>query len=120
MSVDKTLLRQAAERVRDAAPGTPTLEALRHLQACFGWETVLNLLDEAEAPAPKLSDAQRRMLDELSEPMAQFQTHWWFDSRPKQRTLDVLVRLGLATRKVSTTAAGVVGYRLTPRGQEAL
>lgn len=49
MSVDKSLLRQAAERVRDAAPGTPTLEALRHLQACFGWETVLLLLEEAES-----------------------------------------------------------------------
>lgn len=50
MSVDKSLLRQAAERVRDAAPDQ-TLETLRHLQACFGWETVLKLLDEADLVA---------------------------------------------------------------------
>ncbi len=49
MTVDKSLLRQAAERVRDAAPGNPTLEALRHLQACFGWETVLQLLEDVNA-----------------------------------------------------------------------
>ncbi len=59
--VDISLLRQAAERCRDAAPGVPKLETLRHLQACFGWETVLNLighLDDVERKLDALDDGE--------------------------------------------------------------
>jgi len=144
MTVDKSLLRQAAERVRDAAPGTPTLEALRHLQACFGWETVLKLLDEADRVHSEKSGAE--MLELLRHAVGKNGYRNYFAAEPHSpdwESWELLVGLGLANRgraipgglvyfHVSKPGIAMLrrlsprkykrelGATLTPRGREAI
>jgi len=70
-NVDVALLRQAAEKCRDAKPGMPTLEALRHLQACFGWETVLNLLARLDT-VERDEDMLRELIATVRESIANY------------------------------------------------
>ncbi len=98
MTVDKSLLRQAAERCRDAGPGK-LLGALRHLQACFGWETVLSLLEEAD----RVYSAERgaEMLELLRHAVGKngFRNHFAVEPySPDWESWELLVGLGLAQR----------------------
>lgn len=61
--------------------------------------------------------AQRRMVDELAEPMAPLQEYWFFATYRHCRPLENLVRLGVAERCGQRDAAARTGYRLTAFGK---
>ncbi|HYQ47183.1 MAG TPA: hypothetical protein VER11_34670 [Polyangiaceae bacterium] len=116
MTLDKSLLRQAAERVRDAAPGT-TPEALRHLQACFGWETVLELLDEADRVYTEKSGAE--MLELLRHAVGKRGHRNYFAAEPHGpdwESWELLVGLGLANHGRGDSSSGLVYFHVSNPG----